>query len=291
MADPIPPQPIPQPLPVGPPQVSIPQWLVTLILMSSGFVKSPWLHTLLTIAGSAFAVPYVVSQQLPAMLEKAVPNVRPRLIPLPKKADDAIGQIIFGNSACTATVIGPVYDNAATLDILTAAHCVRVGAKGQMRLKDGRVLHVVCVARDAESDCAWLRADSPGGEIPYLLLSDDTPEAGSAVWHQGYGIDKPVNKELGIFKGVTQNGKQFQYLLSVSSGDSGGAIVLDSGGRVLSPVCCTTKMAGKGDVWGATPQACAALRPVQRVVSEEPPLLYPVMPVPDGFEWSPEFLH
>lgn len=290
--------PIPQPLPVGPvnpgPQpvaLQVPQWAVTLVMFFAGVVKNPFLHTVLTVIGSSIGSVAYLNTQLPTMLDKAAPAPLKRLIAPPKKAEDAISQIFFGNSMCTATIIGEVFTTDEYLDVLTAAHCVKLGAKGTMKLKDGRVLSVKCVARDQASDCAWLRAPNPGGDVPYLLLADESPATGENVWHQGYGRDKPGNREAGTLKGVTSDGKQLNYFLSVSPGDSGGAIVLDRLSRVLSPVSCTTKLAQIADVWGATPEACAAIRPTQVQTSEEPPLIYPVLPIPDNAEWFPDRVH
>lgn len=268
------------------PQMQIPQIAVTLIMLLAGFVKSPWLHTILTTIATSFGTSMVLESKISSLLAEVPPSIRKRLIPPPTKPADAIGQTRFGNSGCTASIIGPIYSDDNFLNILTAAHCMKLGDKGQMKLKDGRVLAVKCVTRDADADCAWLQAGNPGGNIPYLLLADESPEPGSKVWHQGYGIDKPGNKEIGQFRGVTASGKQCEYTLSVSPGDSGGAIVLDAHSRVLSPVCCTTRLGAKGDVWGATPQACAAIKPSVSRSAAEPPLIYPVLPLQEEFEWE-----
>lgn len=246
------------------------------------FVKSPLLHAFLTallgaVSGGAATI-YTAKSMIP---ELSLPS-RPRLLPLPKKAEDAIGKIQFGNAGCTATIIGPVHTNDANLTILTAAHCVRVGDRGRMFLKDGRTLDVKCVSRDADSDAAWLTAANPGGNIPYALLAEQLPADGELVWHQGYGIDKPGNRESGVFKGITSNGKQAEFVLSVSPGDSGGGILLDRSSRVISPVCCTTRLAGLGRVFGSTPEAAARIRPTTSEVADEPALIWPVLPVPEG---------
>ncbi len=198
-------------------------------------------------------------------------------------SSDALGKLRIGSAFCTATVIGPLDEGDSHVDILTAAHCIKLNEAGLFTMSDGRVLHAKCIARDAASDCAWLRAVHPGGDVAYLLLADELPDVGEAVFHQGFGIDKPENKEVGLFKGVTGNGKQCNFRLSVSPGDSGGAIILDHNGRVVSPVCCTTRIAGVGDVYGATPKACAACRPQNRTSEDEPPLLNPIHLEAAGF--------
>lgn len=270
--------------PIVPTPTSSPGRLVlnALLQLALGFLQSWFLRTLMTVVITIvlclFALKYALSV-LPGLPHLPEP---PRLLPKPRRAEDAIGKILFGNSGCTATIIGPVFSNDEKIDILTAAHCVKVGAVGKMQLKDGRLLKVTCVSRDPASDAAWLSADNPGGEVPYLLLADANPQAGEIVWHQGYGIDRPANRESGIFKGTNQSGLQCQFRLSVSPGDSGGGIILDSAGKVISPVCCTSKLGGMGDVFGACPASVAKLRPHSTVSFEEPPLSWPVLPVPEG---------
>lgn len=206
------------------------------------------------------------------------------IVPSPKSPSEAIGRIAFGNSGCTATIIGPIRDGDTEIDILTAAHCVSLGQTGKMRLKDGREFSVRCVVREAKSDTAWLKATRPAGVIPWCFLATDAPEPGERVWHQGYGVDQPGNREDGVFLGT--GSEQWKYRLSVSPGDSGGGILLDKNNRVLSPVCCTTRLAGTGTVWGASPIVAAAIRPkgqgspqVSDNGAEEIKLL-PVMPLP-----------
>lgn len=208
------------------------------------------------------------------------------------RAEDAIGRIQFGNVGCTATIIGPVVPGDDKIDILTAAHCVKVGGQGVMKLKDGREFRVKCVSRDPSADAAWLTAENPGGSIPYLELATELPQLGEVVWHQGYGVDKPGNRESGIYKGTTEKGIKCSFRLSVSPGDSGGGIVLDAEGHVLSPVCCTTKLAGMGTVFGAAPSQSAKIRPHFTHETAEPELIYPVLPMPDlAFPPPPPLTH
>lgn len=209
---------------------------------------------------------YMIQREIDAIKPNIPPGLFKKILPPPNKAEEAIGRITFGKSGCTATVIGPIFDDDRQIAALTAAHCVALGQRGKMTLKDGRTFDVVCVARDASSDCAWLTAARPEGYIPYLLLADDPPPPGSKVWHQGYGIDRPANREWGSFTATAPTRNQLRYRLSVSPGDSGGGIVCDATGKVLSPVCCTTRLSGTGDVWGASPAACSAIRP--RVTSD-----------------------
>ncbi len=262
-----------------PPQPPPPQWIVILLTTLSAIVTHPFAKAILTAVLTAFGTVYLAKQALPEIPNISPRGLFPRIFPPKQKAEEAIGRIQFGNAGCTATIIGPVSPGDLKLDILTAAHCVKLNAVGTMKLKDGRSLAVKCVSRDANSDAAWLTADHPGGDVPFLLLADANPHDGEVVWHQGYGIDRPGNRESGVFRG--SNGQQCKFRLSVSPGDSGGGIILDSQSKVVSPVCCTTNLSAMGDVFGASPQFAAMIRPKRSVSEDEPPLFWPVLPMPD----------
>lgn len=184
-----------------------------------------------------------------------IPEVKPK-----PNAPDAIGRIQFGNAGCTATVIGTRREDGRYW-CLTAAHCVReVGQRGTYTSKTGSRLTVTVQAIDTRADCAWLLTDSTNVNMAFAELATQTPEPGTRIWHAGYGIDKPGNREEGHYVGGPDSNGQLQFKLSVSSGDSGGAIVIDDQGRVLSCVCCTTGRGQLADVWGAGPAAINRLR-------------------------------
>lgn len=224
-------------------------------------VQSSLFRTIIAAIVGGGVAGYTVSAAIPGMLPKGVLPFFDKIRPKTWKLEDAIGRIQFGNSGCTATIVGPISPGDTKIHILTAAHCVKMGANGRMKMKDGRLLNVRVVARSEASDVAWLEADRPEGEIPYLLLADVAPPPGTPIWHMGYGIDKPGNLERGTVKGITPNNLQVQYRLSVSPGDSGGGIVMTNEGRVVSPVCCTTRLSAMGDVWGGSPSECRRLKP------------------------------
>lgn len=210
-----------------------------------------------------------VQVQPPTIITKPAPVVpqAPPGIPQPGPVQpgptqnpiEAIGRIQFGSAGCTATVIAPPRADGQ-YDCLTAAHCVRdVGAEGKMTLRTGKSFRIRVVAMDRGADWCWLRTvDAPAG-LPVARLAAAHAAEGTPVWHAGFGVDKPGNVEEGT---ATRGpvGGQCEYYLSVSSGDSGGAIVNRATGEVLSPVCCTTRLSGKGRVFGACPEACTAGR-------------------------------
>ena len=204
------------------------------------------------------------------------PSTIPTLPPgKPAPAADplaAIGQIQFGSAGCSATIVGPRREDGRW-DILTAAHCLKGQPEsGRLKLRDGRVITVRAASQDARSDAAWLVTVDPHDSLPFALLADKLPEPGERVWHAGFGIDNPGIREDGeVVNGQNSDG-QTQFILSVSSGDSGGGIALDRTGRILSSVCCTEARGRKANCWGCSVESARRIRPKQ---------------LTDDFNWSP----
>lgn len=175
------------------------------------------------------------------------------------KADpvQATGKLRFGSAGCTATVIFPRRPDGKW-DILTAAHCIGgIGSRGTFTLKDGRTLNVSVVSKDTRPDIAWLVTQDPVENLPYAYLAKDLPAIGTRIWHQGYGVDRPGNRETGTVTASTSSRNQLTMRLSVSSGDSGSGIFREDTGEVVSVVCCT----GGGRTYGGTNLEAQRLRP------------------------------
>lgn len=276
--------------PTPPPAtVAIPPGIVIALQLLSALSGSHWIRSAIMAIATMFGTLQLAKQEIPAAVEKAAKELPKKIINLPRTSTDAIGRLRIGNSGCTATIVGPIDADDAKIELLTAAHCIRVNDAAMFTMHDGRILHCKCVSRDAGADAAWLVADNPKGDLPYLLLADDMPQRGEAVFHQGFGIDRPGNKEVGLFEQVADNGRKCMYRLNVSPGDSGGAIVLDRDFSILSPVCCSSNRGGMGDVFGATPMACAKIRPSRVADGEEPGLYIPILPIddsPEMEEWA-----
>lgn len=173
------------------------------------------------------------------------PDNRGKLDPI-----NSVCRIQFGNAGCSATVIGPRRDNN-TYIVLTAAHCIPSNIReGKLTVRDGSFsLKVFVRAIDRQTDCAWLVTEPTQRALAYSLLAEQLPPKNGEVWHCGFGFDKPGNVEKGYVLDPETNG-QTRFMLSVSSGDSGGGIFYND--RVISCVCCTTRIAGIGNVWGAS---------------------------------------
>jgi len=189
---------------------------------------------------------------------------------------EAIGRLTLGNAGCTATIIGPRRADGRW-DVLTAAHCSTApGQIGRLVLPSGRALGVRVRARDTRADACWAETIDTATDLPYALIAENEPPIGAKVWHAGYGVDKPGNREEGVVLAAPDDRGQLRFRLSVSSGDSGGAIVFDADGRVCSAVCCTRSPGTVSDVWGPS---VAAIRALRVVLADEPqwiPLPIPI---------------
>ncbi|HEY1188513.1 MAG TPA: trypsin-like peptidase domain-containing protein [Gemmata sp.] len=187
------------------------------------------------------------------------PKPTPKADPL-----NALGRIQFTNAGCTATVVYPRRADGKW-DMLTAAHCVRhvgTGAVGTCQLREGKQFKVRVVNLEEGSDCAWLVTESADlGDLPFAMLASKNPEAGAKIWHAGYGVDVPGNREDGEVRNSQDGNGQTEFSLSVSSGDSGGGIFRTDTGELLSTVCCTTAKGQRARVWGASVESVTKRRP------------------------------
>jgi hypothetical protein len=173
----------------------------------------------------------------------------------------ALGRIQFGNAGCTATVIGPRRADGKW-DVLTAAHCVsRTGQRGVMLLKDGRKLNLTVAAVHEEPDCCWCVSDETFPDLAYAEVARTNPAPGVKIWHMGYGIDQPGNREDGEITAGENDEGQLRMELSVSSGDSGGGIFRTDTNELISVVCCTSRKGAKANVWGCAAEVARRLRP------------------------------
>lgn len=151
-----------------------------------------------------------------------------------------------------------------------------VGQRWTMRFRSGVTGGFTIVAYDKRADYAWGVTDANDAVYPHTLLAERTPPVGSRIWHAGYGVHVPGNREEGTVDAPPDSNGQTRYILSVSSGDSGGGIMLDSSGHALSPVCCTSRLSGTGQVWGASPESCRAGQRDQVDLDEWRPIPMPL---------------
>lgn len=177
------------------------------------------------------------------------------------KADpmNARCKILFGNAGCTATVISPRRKDGRW-DVLTAAHCIsKVGQKGKATMAQGKTFGVTVSAVNKTADLAWLVTDTDPGELPYAILAKELPPAGTAIWHAGYGIDRPGNVEKGKYVGPARYPGMIRVDISMSSGDSGSSFFREDNGESVGTMYGT--IGGLGH--GGSCVAAWVLRPVE----------------------------
>ncbi len=178
------------------------------------------------------------------------------------KADPlaALCRLRVGTIGCTATVVGPRRPDGRW-DVLTASHCMgTAGRKGTITLKDGRTLAVTAYEREAASDLCWMATDDPVDSLPFALLAAKAPEAGTAIWHAGFGVDRPGNTERGTITAGETPSRQLVMSLSVSHGDSGGGIFREDTGELVAAVCCTRSVGVRTQMYGGSSVRAAELR-------------------------------
>lgn len=191
----------------------------------------------------------------------------------PAKVDPKLAtcKLRFASAGCTATIIGPMGSDGFW-SALTAAHCTgAVGSKGTITLPDGRTFTVTVTARDTEADLSWLRIESKGLEnIAYAILAKEIPPVGTKIWHCGYGVDQPGNREEGNVTGGQDSNGQIRMTLSVSSGDSGSGIFRADTGELVAVVCCTSARGTRATMWGGS---CVSAERLRKASLRERPLL------------------
>ncbi|MCU0706352.1 MAG: serine protease [Fimbriiglobus sp.] len=205
----------------------------------------------------------------------------------------ALGRIRFGTAGCTATVVGPRRPDGKW-DVLTAAHCVSgVGARGTLTLKDGRSFGLRVVAYHKTPDVAWCVTDDAVTDLPYAVIAESNPPVDTPVWHMGFGVDKPGNREDGTVAERENAQGQLRMVLSVSSGDSGGGIFRADTNELVSVVCCTSGMARKVSMWGCSAEVARRTRSKPADDADEAWVPVPIPICKDGkrtdtgVEWTP----
>ena len=221
-------------------------------------IREPW-RTIIAAVLTAFlsVLGGVTVTQVSGCCTSTIPTIHDPDKPPPDDKPDplnAIGKIAMQGGYCSGTVVGPRRSDGRWL-IVSASHCFkRVGEDATFITRDGISRKITVIAIDRKPDIAICSTDTGQGKMSFTYIADGTPPGGTAIWHAGFGQDRPANREDGKVIGGPDNNGQVQYELSVSPGDSGGGIVTDSDGHLLSPVCCTTNLAARGRVWGGSPE-------------------------------------
>jgi len=238
-----------------------------------------WQSILAAVLAAVLAV--LGNRQLPPPSDDTPSNP-----PAPKQTEpaanplDALGRLSMAGGFCSATPVGPLGKDGKQV-LLSAAHCVKsIGEACQYTSRAGRVVRCFVSSVNRQADAALLVSEPLLEPLPYLLVATETPAAGSAVFHAGFGVDNPGNVEKGkVLQRDTGSG-QVMFSLSVSPGDSGGGVCVDGSGRLISPVCCTTHLAQVGQVFGARPEIVRQMMLSPASFTSLPPMEMPMrMPV------------
>lgn len=169
--------------------------------------------------------------------------------PGPLRPEDSEKAVARWGSGCTCTIVGPSPRQGMQF-VLTAAHCCRMGQRVTVKLADGRSYTATVVRRDTDADLAIAAILTPDS-LPFAPVARSQPAVGSKVWHKGHGVDVPGNIERGEIIVAGHAKAQCTMLLSVSPGDSGSGIFLDTG-EVVSVVCCTESFGRKVKTYGGS---------------------------------------
>lgn len=218
------------------------------------------IQTATTVSGCGKAPP---APECPEPKPDPKPDPKPEPEPEPEpqppgEPQKAIGRVIMAGGYCSGTILGPPRPDKRHM-ILSAAHCFkgvneRINFQTLHDIAQVRSFHCTVVAIDRKSDVAILVSDDPQQGLPWVRVADSTPSVNTEIWHAGFGRHNPGNLERGRVLAAPNRDNQVQYWLSVSPGDSGGGIMFNERGEVLSPVCCTTRLDGPGNVWGGSPE-------------------------------------
>lgn len=238
--------------------------------------------------GKLKAVKYTAKVKVlapPGPAPPVVPPVVPPVAPSGSGTLDppaALAKMSFPPYGCTATVMGPRRADGKW-DVLSAAHCVShvtVGSKGTMKLLDGRSFAITVQVVDPRCDVSWLTTDDASvANMPYANLAKANPPVGTKIWHAGYGVDIPGNREDGTITGDQNGHGQLNMSISVSSGDSGGGIFRADTNEVISCVCCTMAKGRRASVWGCSAVYAAQRRPKTAQMFEWNPMAIPLLEV------------
>lgn len=252
--------------------------------------ERPWLQALavavLAVIGAMLGIHVAPPQQQPPVIPPpTIPPQPPTPDPKPQppapeepKPDtlNAIVQIGSGRVGCSATVIGPRRPDGRYW-VLSAAHCVEgTNQHWSMKFRNGRTAGAIVVNFDRKADYSWMLTESNTDTYPFALLAESSPPPGTPIWHSGFGVDRPGNREDGVVTDVPNTDGQIRMRLSVSSGDSGGGICVTADGRVFSTVCCTSGRGQVADVWGSSTEALRRGQVAQVRIDDWQPLEIPL---------------
>lgn len=227
---------------------------------------------------TALIVGFWLWWRLPSIPGPPTPAPPPQPEPAPPSypPEMAIVKVVMSGGYCSGTIVKPQRPDKRW-HCVSASHCFsKTGEKVRIQFRDGKSFAAEVIAVNRKSDVAILLTEPIHEPIPCVGIATQTPEVGAKVWHAGFGFDQPGNHEEGEFLGGPDSNGQNRYWLNVSNGDSGGGILLASENKLLSPVCCTTRIAKPATVWGAAPEVLHQMLAKPTSFEEIPPKPMPI---------------
>jgi hypothetical protein len=159
-------------------------------------------------------------------------------------------RIRFGSAGCTATLLDRTRNGKRLM--LTAYHCVRgQPIQGSATFPGQNAINARVIAYNVQADICVLELDTDPLRQG-ALVRPEVPPPGTAVWHRGYGIDKPGSKVEGTAISGPDSAGMIRMRMTASPGDSGAAVFDQNNMLVCLPVCCVSS---DGSLFGGGPTA------------------------------------
>lgn len=134
--------------------------------------------------------------------------------------------------------------------LITADHVLGQAKSARIRLADGSIADVAIVARDQETDVAFLKAPQP--LPPMQMGGDPLPATQACAIGNAFGLG--VSISCGVVSAVARGGVGFNDIedfvqtdAAVNPGSSGGALV-DGDGRLIGMLSAIFTKANDGDL-------------------------------------------
>ena len=149
---------------------------------------------------------------------------------------DRVVMLVTGPAWCSGVVI----DEVGT--VATAYHCVAMGRKSEVRLRDGRTFTGSTTAALPDEDLALLSVPELAGVVEPLSIRDDAPALGEKLYGLGHPYAPTVFRDASmegvLWWSVTEGivsavgTRLIQTDAALNPGNSGGPVV-DGEGRIV----------------------------------------------------------
>lgn len=186
-----------------------------------------------------------IVESIKPILDRPRDDSKPDIYDTVYDAKRSTYRISHGRSGCSATCVGRDSVDGSYI-LYTAAHCVdRIGDIVTVHVDSNTRIRSTVIGLDKVSDACVIRTQPTRIRLYSSRVYSGKASNGVRVWHIGYGIDKPGNREEGSIIGYDSDRRQYMSDISVSSGDSGSGVHTVDGDYVVGTVCCTVSVGGR----------------------------------------------